>query len=275
MGSARLLLLGRFKNAASIPSRLFSSSAALIRRRSSIHHSEGSDGESALYKRALKLQRPTTIEFRKSLFNSVSLIGTIELHFKECNTDKFGVHTRLKVKASGGPYAHHRVLLKFWDEMAEMSVQHLKPDDFIYVSGYLSSYVQVDEDGKSTRNYEVNVTEVNFVAKQGLGPACQNSVKLEPKVSYEDMMQMHRNRLHLWQIFFANPSEWWDNRKCKTKPIAPDFKHKDTGEALWLKDTDPPWIKKQLELHHSRLSKRSPGERRNCLSRLSPLVYDD
>ncbi|KAL0438652.1 UNVERIFIED_CONTAM: protein OSB1, mitochondrial [Sesamum latifolium] len=82
-------------------------------------------------------------------------------------------------------------------------------------------------------------------------------------------MQKRRNRLHLWQIFFANPYEWWDDRNCKLSPKAPDFKHKDTGEVLWLKDNDPPWIKRQLQLIDSRLSKRSPGERRNaCCSNL-------
>lgn len=79
-------------------------------------------------------------------------------------------------------------------------------------------------------------------------------------------MQKRRNRLHLWHIFFASPSEWWDNRNCKTNPRAPDFKHKDTGEVLWLKDTDPPWVRKQLQLQDSRLSK---GEHRSHLSHLS------
>ncbi|XP_042973600.1 protein OSB1, mitochondrial-like [Carya illinoinensis] len=38
----------------------------------------------------------------------------------------------------------------------------------------------------------------------------------------------------LWQPFFANPVDWWDNRKNKKNPKYPDFKHKDTGEALWV-----------------------------------------
>lgn len=88
-------------------------------------------------------------------------------------------------------------------------------------------------------------------------------------------MQRRRDRLHLWQIFFANPSEWWDNRNSKLKPGAPDFKHKDTGEALWIKDDDPPWINQQLQLRDSRLSKRSHARQRDAWSRLSPLVFDE
>lgn len=94
-------------------------------------------------------------------------------------------------------------------------------------------------------------------------------------VSAQDIMQKRIDRLHLWQVFFANPYEWWDNRNCKLNPKSPDFKHKDTGESLWLMDSDPPWINQQLRLHDSRLSKRSPREGRNAWLHLSPLVYDD
>ncbi|KAI3465386.1 hypothetical protein Pfo_022049 [Paulownia fortunei] len=276
MGTVRLLLV-RFKNAASNSARLFSSSAALIRRPWTHYtdESEDSDGESAVYRRALKLQRPTTVTYEESLHNSVSLIGAIEFPLKACNCTRFGVYTCVKVNAPTGAYRYFSVMLKFWDEMAELSVQHLKPNDLVYVSGRLGSYMKVDEDGKSMRKYEVNVKEINFVAKNGMGPACHNLVKLEPEVSAEDIMQKRRDRLHLWQVFFANPSEWWDCRKRKLNPKAPDFKHKDTGESLWLKDNDPPWINQQLQLHDSRLSKRSLGERRNAWLHLSPLVYDD
>lgn len=54
--------------------------------------------------------------------------------------------------------------------------------------------------------------------------------------------------IHLWQVFFANPREWWDKRRHKTNPKQPDFKHKDTGEALWLDSDTPAWVTRQLEL---------------------------
>eukprot|EP00798_Chlamydomonas_sp_ICE-L_P030577 gene30577-35595_t len=37
-----------------------------------------------------------------------------------------------------------------------------------------------------------------------------------------------------WTQLFANPKSFWDNRLKKTNPKAPDFKHKTTGDALWL-----------------------------------------
>ncbi|PIN11234.1 hypothetical protein CDL12_16160 [Handroanthus impetiginosus] len=276
MGIGRLLLV-RFKNAASNSARCFSSSAELIRRPWThlTDEPEDSDSESSVYKRALKLQRPTTVKYQESLHNYVSLIGTIELPLKACNSAELGFHTFLIVKASSNPYRYFRVMLKFWHVMAEMSVHHLKPDDLIYVSGRLGSYRKVNEHGKSVHNYEVDVTEINFVAQHGPLPACQNPMKWKTKVSAEDWMQKRIARHHLWHVFFANPNEWWDNRNCKKHPNSPDFKHKDTGEKLWLYDTDPPWIKQQLQLIDSRLSKQNPGEHRHASSHLSPLVYDD
>ncbi|XP_057793844.1 protein OSB1, mitochondrial-like isoform X2 [Salvia miltiorrhiza] len=237
--------------------RLFSSSAA----RPSTHAPENSDVESAVYRRALKLQRPTTVSYRdylqsvgylENLHNFVSLIGAIDYPLKACSAAVgFGVYTLLRVRA---PNRDLVMLLKFRKEMAEISVQHLKAHDLVYVSGRLQSYLKLAEDGSSVRCYEVDVKEMNFVAQNVPELACQNLVKLEPKVSLE---QKRRDRLHLWQVFFANPSEWWDNRNSKLKGRAPDFRHKDTGEALWIQDNDPPWVNQQLQLHDSRLSKQS------------------
>lgn len=57
--------------------------------------------------------------------------------------------------------------------------------------------------------------------------------------------------LRLWQIFFANPREWWDNRQQKRHLGSPDFRHKDTRECLWLQPDDPPWVRSQLQLYDS------------------------
>jgi hypothetical protein len=64
------------------------------------------------------------------------------------------------------------------------------------------------------------------------------------------------DRLRLWQVFFANPSEWWDNRKSKLYINSPDFKHKDTHEKIWLHQDDPPWVRKQLELHDLKIAEK-------------------
>lgn len=71
-----------------------------------------------------------------------------------------------------------------------------------------------------------------------------------------DPRKKYRERLHLWQVFFGSPYEWWDNRNHKSNSKHPDFRHKSTGEALWLQATDPPWIRKQLEFLDGKMEEK-------------------
>jgi hypothetical protein len=85
--------------------------------------------------------------------------------------------------------------------------------------------------------------------------------------------ERHKNHLYLWQVFFASPHEWWDNRKNKKNSASPDFKHKDTGEALWLSPNDPPWIKRQIQLLDLNIAVQH--QERGAGFRVSHWVYDD
>ncbi|CAH2078481.1 unnamed protein product [Thlaspi arvense] len=48
-----------------------------------------------------------------------------------------------------------------------------------------------------------------------------------------------------WRDLVQNPDKWWDNRIDKRNAKAPDFKHKETGEALWLNES-PTWVLPKL-----------------------------
>ncbi|KAJ7524559.1 hypothetical protein O6H91_17G011300 [Diphasiastrum complanatum] len=51
----------------------------------------------------------------------------------------------------------------------------------------------------------------------------------------------------LWQEFFSDPSQWWDNRFTKKSPKYPDFKHKSTLEGLWVDGwLNPSWVKEKM-----------------------------
>ncbi|KAJ7528001.1 hypothetical protein O6H91_16G079800 [Diphasiastrum complanatum] len=51
----------------------------------------------------------------------------------------------------------------------------------------------------------------------------------------------------LWQEFFSDPSQWWDNRLTKKSPKHPDFKHKRTLEGLWVDGwLNPSWVKEKM-----------------------------
>ncbi|KAJ0262692.1 Protein OSB3 [Hirschfeldia incana] len=52
-------------------------------------------------------------------------------------------------------------------------------------------------------------------------------------------------REELWKDLVQNPDKWWDNRLKKTNAKAPDFKHKENGEALWM-DNSPTWVLSKL-----------------------------
>ncbi|CAA7398722.1 unnamed protein product [Spirodela intermedia] len=49
-----------------------------------------------------------------------------------------------------------------------------------------------------------------------------------------------------WKDLVENPKKWWDNRSTKLKPNMPDFKHKETGVALWLGSSTPTWVRAKL-----------------------------
>lgn len=51
-----------------------------------------------------------------------------------------------------------------------------------------------------------------------------------------------------WRLYFKDPSKWYDNRKDKRNPKAPDFKLKADGDvALWIVGRDTPsWVESRL-----------------------------
>ncbi|XP_062077451.1 protein OSB2, chloroplastic-like isoform X2 [Humulus lupulus] len=50
----------------------------------------------------------------------------------------------------------------------------------------------------------------------------------------------------MWKDLLENPNKWWDNRVDKKSERAPDFKHKETGEGLWL-SSSPIWVQSKLQ----------------------------
>ncbi|KAE8718150.1 Nbs-lrr resistance protein isoform 1 [Hibiscus syriacus] len=194
-------------------------SSAISNRRLSNHFDGDEEGGSAVYRLSLKFQRPTTVQVQPGSRNRISFIGTVDVPLTVMNikSDKFGVRTRLIDR------------LRMWNEMGNL-----------YGAREAWGFYLC---------FRVNVTQLNFVSQQGQRSTTRKCEELEPEQDLgEAGMERYNSTLYLWQVFFTSPFEWWDNRKSKKKPSQPDFKHKDTGEALWLNPDDPPWIRKQLEL---------------------------
>ncbi|XP_072987781.1 protein OSB1, mitochondrial-like isoform X1 [Typha latifolia] len=195
--------------------------------------------------------------------NSCSFIGTVVApvrRYKMSYPTMSGAYTFLKLKTPSSidpaisSSSHFQILLTMWNKLAEISIRYLKPNDIVYVSGPLNSYEKVDEQGDRHVFYKVIVRDLNYVKYKRQN---QTSLKHEglrnqelagPSSNAADHEETIRERLHLWQLFFSNPYEWWDNRQSKINSRCPDFKHKDTRECLWISPDDPPWVRKQLEL---------------------------
>ncbi|KAJ0231911.1 Protein OSB1 [Hirschfeldia incana] len=142
--------------------------------------------------------------------------------------------------------------------MARKCVAHLKPNDFVFVSGRLVSYDKSsgNENSGLGLHYQVKVSEVNHVMAPPSHvldseiPQIPKSQTVSFEVVREDssIEESKNGNIDLWEAFFADPDDWWDRRRSKKNLRQPDFKHKDTDEALWLNSDTPVWVTSRLEL---------------------------
>uniref|UniRef100_A0A0E0KGA2 Protein OSB1, mitochondrial n=1 Tax=Oryza punctata TaxID=4537 RepID=A0A0E0KGA2_ORYPU len=243
-----------------------SSAAAALRR--SLHAEGREEVESVAYRMSM-LRAPPVVPRKGLPRNSCSLIGRLRAPVRPCggSSDECPrAYTFLSISSSSSSSSPPRsssssnfcLTLQLKGELANVSLKHLKQNDLIYVSGFLASYHKVDGSGEKHIFYKVYVTDLNYVLDQNLRP--QNDENFSDKASMKSptdevfLEKMYKDRLRLWQIFFASPYEWWDNRQSKPYFNCPDFKHKDTREKLWLCADDPPWIRRQLELLDQQLA---------------------
>ncbi|KAH8479360.1 hypothetical protein H0E87_031353 [Populus deltoides] len=203
------------------------------------------------YSQAVTHAKPAEIQWNKDLCNSVHLIGIVgtPVEMKHLPSGKVVAWTRLAVKKSANDTSW--INLTFWDDLAQVSSQHVEKGHQIYVSGRLITDSVENDEGKLQTYYKVVVQQLNFIERsssRGLYDSDFNNTAAGSKFgnnTANDMGSMEER----WQAFFANPLEWWDNRKDKRNPKYPDFKHKDTGEALWVEGRyNPPWVKSQLAI---------------------------
>ncbi|KAJ7533582.1 hypothetical protein O6H91_13G056000 [Diphasiastrum complanatum] len=81
----------------------------------------------------------------------------------------------------------------------------------------------------------------------------------------------HAARLErLWEQFFSDPSQWWDNRCDKENPEAPDFKHKITKKSLCIDDRfRPSWVQAKLATLTQQASRQSSTYASSSISQIS------
>ncbi|KAK8941275.1 hypothetical protein KSP39_PZI010686 [Platanthera zijinensis] len=210
--------------------------------------------ESVAYLRSMR-RPPSKVLSRMQRWTSCSFIGTLYNHV-QCSrhsSDILRAFVSLEVKSDHrlpNSSCFTSVCLRMKGELAQISLQHLKPNDFIYVSGILASHQKFDASGEMQISYTVYVQDLNYVTRPAEPHRMPRPANLPEEMVGESgpIHEIpHLERMHLWQLFFASPNEWWDNRLGKKNPSFPDFKHKDTNECLWLSPDDPPWIRRHLE----------------------------
>ncbi|CAN1194254.1 Protein OSB1, mitochondrial [Linum perenne] len=216
-----------------------------------------SSSSSEVHRRAVTSKRPATVRWAPRLANSVQLIGSVERPVEtiKSKTGQFGAYTILRAKNPlDSKQLTYKIMIVAWEDLAEICINHVKPGDFIYVSGLLAFYDNKDNYGSQSK---IIVKELNFVdvSLYGTHPTAKkselpNSGGLqqndEPVTPGQAEMQVYQN--HLWQAFFSNPDRWWDMRKNKKHHWSPDFIHKDTREGLWLREGVPSWVTTQLQI---------------------------
>ncbi|KAL2323495.1 hypothetical protein Fmac_027874 [Flemingia macrophylla] len=195
--------------------------------------------------------KPSEIPWKKELCNSVSLIGVVAapVELKHLSSGKVVAWTRLSVKKNATQASS--ISLTFWDDLAHVASHHLHKGHQIHVSGRLVTDAVETDDGKTQFYYKVFVQELNFIERSFSTREQESDFAA---AGSKKVSNGSGSVVELWQAFFANPGEWWDNRNTKRNPKGPDFKHKDTGEALWIESRyNPPWVKSQLEIMDSRM----------------------
>ncbi|KAF5459322.1 hypothetical protein F2P56_023278 [Juglans regia] len=238
-----------------VPSLLPSSSTnRCLRLRCSVDYH---DQQQYNYSTQVAFPRPAEIPWSKEHSNTVHLIGIVgtQVEIKHLPSGKALAWTRLAVKKSSSLTSW--INLTFWDELAHIAFQHVEKGQQIYISGRLVSDTVESEDGRQQTYYKVVVQQLNFVERSlssfPLNDRESNSVMAGKKFGNNAASNVGSVE-ELWQAFFANPVDWWDNRKNKKNPKYPDFKHKDTGEALWVEGRyNPPWVKSQLAILDTRM----------------------
>jgi len=165
-----------------------------------------------------------------------------------------------------------------WGEEAMRMAEHVSKGKTICVQGQLKTDTWTDKDTGAPRS-RVKIVAKNFSfvqsakAQQGGGgygqqqqsggygsdmaPAATRQQSSPPPQQRQQPPQQTgmppgaSPKEALWRSLAEAPDTWWDNRDRKSQPGAnprsPDFKHKETGEALWVESRDTPaWVLETL-----------------------------
>ncbi|XP_026445138.1 protein OSB3, chloroplastic/mitochondrial-like isoform X2 [Papaver somniferum] len=138
------------------------------------------------------------------------------------------------------------IRLRFFDIAAE----HLKEKDVIHVAGHLSGVSLPPKFVKEYGHFGIQVTahSISFIKEPFQGNQTYTTYTQGGQTSGQSVNTLKDT---FWRDLFDNPSQWADYRKDKlnglVKPKHPDFKHKDSGQPLWI-NSAPKWAISELQI---------------------------
>ncbi|KAF6142360.1 hypothetical protein GIB67_023385 [Kingdonia uniflora] len=158
-----------------------------------------------------------------------------------------------KHKDSGQPLWINK--LPNWVLLKLDELQFPPPKDCKVKSGGLTEslwkeLLEKPKDWLDYRKIKVNPKYPDFKHKEDKSKALWLNVAPRWALLKLDELEFHPPRgpasaEESWKNLVENLNKWWDNRFNKRNPKAPDFKHKDTGDALWL-NSAPAWVLPKL-----------------------------
>lgn len=172
-----------------------------------------------------------------------------------------------------------------WGEEALRLAEHVTKGKTICVQGKLTTDMWTDKDTGAPRS-RVKIVAKNFSfvqsskamnggggygASSGYDAPAQHAApqqqrqqapaqqqrqqapqqRQQPQAQQQGMPNGASPKEALWRSLAEEPDTWWDNRGRKSQPGSnprmPDFKHKESGEALWIESRDTPaWVLETL-----------------------------
>lgn len=210
------------------------------------------------------------VEWSRALANRISLIGHCGRDVEVRQLESGSMVARVSFAVSKGKdVAPDWYDLEFWDNQAALARLYVQKGKRFHVEGRMVQDQWTDKMTGATRFKCKVVVELLQTIRDDLNrnamsqpQAMQQPRPVVPEPSSvpqsgglppPPMPQAPTGTSNpmaeeKWRQFFVQPDAYWDNRLTKFNPKAPDFKHKDTGAALWVESFDrPAWVLEELQ----------------------------
>lgn len=193
---------------------------------------------------------PSTVPWDKEKVNTVYLTGRLgqDVELRQVANGGVVARARLAVRrpvCPGQPEETDWFNMEGWDDVARSMQQHLQKGASVQVAGRIAFETYTGRDNVPRMAAKVKVREFHHVEPlvrqlesdaggDSWAPSPPTPTAVAAAADGGGYAEKAEKRRAEWDAFFNSPEVWWDNRESKKNPRAPDFKHKMTGEGLWI-----------------------------------------